>query len=508
MTTTGRGSARRRRRRGGPRPSAESARQNGAGSAQRSSTCAQLVRPPRPRVADDVDRVRRDALVLGPLEQEARDRLVEGLVRRRRAGGRRSGRCVRGRSPRRSRRPSPSRPSSPQPIRSARFACGCRCRASARSSGPVPPARTAAASTSATGVPSSANAPSRVRASAAEARHTTVVVARVPLEELALDGAQACCVPVDGEQHGAAHGSGCYWRAAPRSPFRPEYGGLRDATHRDGGVRIATGVALLHALDDAFLNRQPGVDIGQHALAAIISLVAGIAAILAFPRLRPGIRAATSLTFGVLAIVNSELSMESTSPSTAHPRATTRASSHSPQVCCSSASDWQSRSCIVARALDTGTPLDVPARCRRRGRAPHLCPRPPDERGHRHDAQVPRADRRAAAAVSTSRSHSPPRTASSSRAGTAGPAIARLSSWCTVAEVTGPEPSRTPTSSRATGTASSSTPRGRGESEGTPVSFGWGWPKDVAGALAFLRDRAEIDRTGSAGSASRPAPTS
>ena len=35
--------------------------------------------------------------------------------------------------------------------------------------------------------------------------------------------------------------------------------------------------------------------------------------------------------------------------------------------------------------------------------------------------------------------------------------------------------------------------RGRGESEGTPVSFGWGWPKDVAGALAFLRDRAEID---------------
>ena len=44
---------------------------------------AELVRPPRPRVADDADGVRRDALALRPLEQEARDRLVESLVRRR-----------------------------------------------------------------------------------------------------------------------------------------------------------------------------------------------------------------------------------------------------------------------------------------------------------------------------------------------------------------------------------------------------------------------------------------
>jgi len=34
-----------------------------------------------------------------------------------------------------------------------------------------------------------------------------LVVARVPLEELAFDGPQARCVPVDGEQHGPAHGS-------------------------------------------------------------------------------------------------------------------------------------------------------------------------------------------------------------------------------------------------------------------------------------------------------------
>jgi acetyl esterase/lipase len=35
--------------------------------------------------------------------------------------------------------------------------------------------------------------------------------------------------------------------------------------------------------------------------------------------------------------------------------------------------------------------------------------------------------------------------------------------------------------------------RGRGESEGSPVAFGWGWSKDVAGALAFLRERQDVD---------------
>jgi fermentation-respiration switch protein FrsA (DUF1100 family) len=35
--------------------------------------------------------------------------------------------------------------------------------------------------------------------------------------------------------------------------------------------------------------------------------------------------------------------------------------------------------------------------------------------------------------------------------------------------------------------------RGRGESEGNPNPYGWGWEKDVAGALAFLRGRPEVD---------------
>jgi uncharacterized protein len=35
--------------------------------------------------------------------------------------------------------------------------------------------------------------------------------------------------------------------------------------------------------------------------------------------------------------------------------------------------------------------------------------------------------------------------------------------------------------------------RGRGKSEGVHNAYGWGWPKDVAGAIAFLKTREEVD---------------
>ena len=35
--------------------------------------------------------------------------------------------------------------------------------------------------------------------------------------------------------------------------------------------------------------------------------------------------------------------------------------------------------------------------------------------------------------------------------------------------------------------------RGRGKSEGVQNAWGWGWPKDVAGAIAFLKARDEVD---------------
>ena len=71
--------------------------------------------------------------------------------------------------------------------------------------------------------------------------------------------------------------------------------------------RVATAVALVHALDDAFLNRQPGVPASRHALAAAVALVVGVAAVVVFPRLRPGVRSGVAIAFGVLAIVNGAL---------------------------------------------------------------------------------------------------------------------------------------------------------------------------------------------------------
>src|SRR3954466_680008 len=67
---------------------------------------------------------------------------------------------------------------------------------------------------------------------------------------------------------------------------------------------VAAVVALLHALDDAFLLPGGGVPLTQHALAASIALVASVLAVVRFPWLRPGFRAAVAFTFGVLAAVN------------------------------------------------------------------------------------------------------------------------------------------------------------------------------------------------------------
>jgi uncharacterized protein len=69
----------------------------------------------------------------------------------------------------------------------------------------------------------------------------------------------------------------------------------------------ALALALVHAFDDAFVHRGPGLGLGQHALAGLIALCAGIAGAVAFPSLRPGLRAALAFSFGGLALVNGML---------------------------------------------------------------------------------------------------------------------------------------------------------------------------------------------------------
>jgi uncharacterized protein len=70
---------------------------------------------------------------------------------------------------------------------------------------------------------------------------------------------------------------------------------------------VATAFTLIHALDDAFVHRGPGLALGQHALAGAISVAVAVAGVFAFPRLRPGLRAAVAFAFGGLAIVNGML---------------------------------------------------------------------------------------------------------------------------------------------------------------------------------------------------------
>jgi hypothetical protein len=63
-------------------------------------------------------------------------------------------------------------------------------------------------------------------------------------------------------------------------------------------------LALAHAFDDALLLPGPGVPLTRHALALAIAVAATLVAIVRFDSMRPGVRAVTAFTFGVLATVN------------------------------------------------------------------------------------------------------------------------------------------------------------------------------------------------------------
>jgi fermentation-respiration switch protein FrsA (DUF1100 family) len=62
------------------------------------------------------------------------------------------------------------------------------------------------------------------------------------------------------------------------------------------------GVAL-HVADDNFLQPQPGTSPADHLVSGLVPLVAYTGAALAYPRLRPGARAAAALVLGVLGVV-------------------------------------------------------------------------------------------------------------------------------------------------------------------------------------------------------------
>ena len=257
--------------------------------------------------------------------------------------------------------------------------------------------------------------------------------------------------------------------------------------------RAATAVALLHAVDDAFLNRQPGVPLDQHALAAAIALAAGIGAIVAFPRIRPGFRAAIALVFGVFAIVNGALHVAHIS------------------VDGPAASDYTGVLGLAAGVVLVVLGLAIPFL-------------------HRGEAAATRRRRWAyrvvglvvgflvlyafvyptSVGIVVTHRHREPIGAPPSRVyqdvmfeSTDG---LELSGWyvpsknrAAVILVHGGGGDRTGAVRHAELLRHHGygillyDSRGRGESDGSPVAFGWGWEKDVEGALALLRARPDVD---------------
>jgi uncharacterized protein len=268
---------------------------------------------------------------------------------------------------------------------------------------------------------------------------------------------------------------------------------MRDRRRETLVFRGATAAALLHALDDAFLSRQAGVPLGQHALAAVISLAAGVAAIIAFPRLRPGLRAAVALLFGALAIVNGVLHVIHIGVDEL------------------GGSDVTGVLAAVAGVVLVLLGLAIPFLHRGEGAATR-------RRRWAHRALAIVAALIGAYAflfpvsVAIVQTHKfrepigePPSAAYKPVTFTATDGL-RLSGWyvpsrnrAAVILVHGGGGDRTGATRHAELLVRHDygvllyDSRGRGESEGSPVGYGWGWRKDVAGALAFLRRQPDVD---------------
>jgi uncharacterized protein len=66
--------------------------------------------------------------------------------------------------------------------------------------------------------------------------------------------------------------------------------------------QVAAAVIVIAVADDSFLHPEPGTSAGDHFASGLVPIAIALAAMLAYPRLRAGLRACIALTFGVLAI--------------------------------------------------------------------------------------------------------------------------------------------------------------------------------------------------------------
>ena len=256
---------------------------------------------------------------------------------------------------------------------------------------------------------------------------------------------------------------------------------------------VAMAVALLHALDDAFLHREPGVGLGQHVLAAAVSLGLGLGAIYAFGYLRPVARSAMAFFFGAIATVNGALHVKhiaAESVATSDLTGTLALAAgmvlmalavailwmHRGEAAVSRRRRWAYRIAAVPAglllALFTLVPIGTAITETHKYRE--------------HIGAPPSADYREVAFDASDGVH--------------------LSGWyrptrngATIVVLHGGGGDRTGAVAHARLLVRHGygvllyDARGRGRSEGQQNAFGWGWTKDVAGAVAFLKDRPEVD---------------
>jgi fermentation-respiration switch protein FrsA (DUF1100 family) len=251
---------------------------------------------------------------------------------------------------------------------------------------------------------------------------------------------------------------------------------------------VAVAVLLVHAIDDAFIDRQPGLGMGQHAVAAAIALAAGITGAVAFPFLRPGLRAGLAFSFGALALVNGLLHV-------------VHVASDGP-----AASDLTGVVAAVAGAVLVGLAIAIPWRHRGEGTLASRVLAVPlgllallvlvvpvglavvETHKWREAIGAPPS---AAYRVVSFRATDGLEIAGWYRPSRNGAAVLVVHGGGS--DRTGAVPHAEMLARHGYGVLLYDA-RGRGESEGSPNSYGWDWTKDARGALAFLRGQHEVER--------------
>jgi uncharacterized protein len=258
-------------------------------------------------------------------------------------------------------------------------------------------------------------------------------------------------------------------------------------------LAAAIAVALAHVLDGAFLHREPGVGPGQHLLLVAVSLALGLVAVAAFPYLRPAARAALAVFFGALAIVDGGMHAKHIAAQSVGASDVTGVLAlaagvvliglavailwlHRGEGEVSGRRRWAYRIAAVPvgllLSLYTVVPIGTAITETHKYREPIGVPPSADYREVAFDASDG----------------------------------VRLSGWyrptrngATLLVLHGGGGDRTGAVAHAKLLVRHGygvllyDARGRGRSEGQQNAFGWGWTKDIAGAIAFLKTRPEVD---------------